>query len=183
TSPNPPGAGSHNETLKKTFAAKMSVALLAMVTPPTLRFLNKHHVLDALMTFRPQFGATYVPPEFPPGSSEEIVERLLELERQLSSYSSLSNQVLQQNKALRQDNQDEKIRRGAIDDSIYLLKQEIEKLDGHAKTTVTQIGDLKQFHRDTRDSIKEIQTTLLNLDTEVGKHESTLKKSNSKSDA
>jgi Sad1 / UNC-like C-terminal len=177
------GATTQNPLIKKAFATILSIALLAIATPPTIQFLQHHHVLDTLSKYRfPQFGPSYVPPDLPPGSASEIIDRLLELERQLSSYSSLSNQILSQNQALRKDNQDEKIRRGAIDDSIYLLKADLEKLHTYAKNSATQIGDLKSFNKDSRASIKDLHTTLINLDAEVEKHSDALKRSTGKTD-
>lgn len=176
------GAGAHNQWVKKAFAAIISLSLLTLLTPPIIQYLDNQGVFKALGNLRFTTPGTYVPPDLPPGSAEEIVDRLLELERQLSSYSALSQQVLLQNKALRQDNQDEKIRRAAIDDSIYLLKQDLEKLHTYAKSSTSQIGDLKQFHRDTKDSIKEIHENIMRLDSDIEKHETDLKNRNSKSD-
>jgi len=176
------GAGAHNQWVKKAFAATIAVSLLTLATPPTVHFLDNQGLFKALSNLRFTTPGTYIPPDLPPGSAEEIVDRLLELERQLSSYSALSQQVLLQNKALRQDNEDEKIRRAAIDDSIYLLKQDLEKLNTFAKSSTSHIGDLRQFHRDTKASIKEIHENIMRLDSDVEKHETDLKTRNSKSD-
>lgn len=176
------GAAGNNNIIKKAFAAVVSVAVLSLAIPPTLQFLDAHQVFTSIGQFRFTMPGSYIPPDIPPNSAEEIIDRLLELERHLSSYSSLSNTILEQNKALHQDNQAEKIRRAAIDDSIYILKQDLEKLNSYAQSSTSQLHDLRLFNKDTKASIKEIQNTLLHLDDEVGKHEAEMRTRNTKSD-
>jgi hypothetical protein len=175
------GATGRNDLFKTLFATTVSIALLAAAVPPSIQLLNKYHVLDGLVDFRfKAIPGAYIPPDLPPSSAEEIVDRLLELEKLLSTYSSLSHQVLEEHKSLRRDNQDEKIRRAAMDDSIYLVKQEIEKLNGYVTSSSSQLSDLKLFNKDTKETIKDLHQTILRLDAEVEHHQSELKSLNSK---
>ena len=178
------GATTANPIIKTLFATILTLSLLLLATPPTITFLDQYNLLPSLSNFRfPIPKGTYIPPDLPPSTAAEIIDRLTELERHLSSYSSLSNQVLEQNAHLQRDSQDEKIRRAAIDDSIYLLKQDLEKLSVHAKSSAAQLSDLKLFHKDSKDSIKDLHNTILKLDAEVGKHETEMKRGVAKSDA
>ena len=177
------GTTSTNPIIKTLFASVVTLTLLTLATPPTITFLDNHNLIPSLSNFRfPTPKGSYIPPDLPPSTAEEIIDRLTDLERHLSSYSSLSAQVLEQNALLHRDSQNEKVRRGAIDDSIYLLKQDLEKLSSHAKASSAQLSDLKLFHKDSKDSIKELHNTILKLDTEVEKHEAELKRASGKSE-
>lgn len=169
------GATVSNDLVKKSFALLIAITLLTFTISPALQFLNQHHVLDSLSNLRFRLQSTYTPPDLPPSTAEEIVDRLLDLERHLSTYSGLHAKVLEQNKLLQQDNAAEKVRRGAIDESIYLLKQDLEKLNAYAKQSTSQLADLKLFNKDTKESIKDLHSVILRLDSEVGKHESEMR--------
>ena len=175
------GTASHNDLFKKSFATIVSLALIAVAIPPTLYFIQTHDLVKPF--FALHYPSSYVAPDLPPTTAEEIIDRLLEVERHLITYSSLSNKVLQENKLLQQDSEIEKSRRAALDDSIYLLKQDLEKLASHAKTATQHISDLKLFNKDTKDSIKDLQSTLLKLDSDLEKAESERKSEKSRSEA
>jgi DNA repair exonuclease SbcCD ATPase subunit len=158
----------------------LTAIFIVALIPPSVQFILSR--MDSLNQFHRPPG-TYIPLNVAPNTAEEIISRLLDLEKHLSSYSSQSAHLLQENAALRQSNDDERIRRAAMDQTIYHLRQDIEGLSNHAKKASSSMNDLTLFNKDTKAGILDIQRTIMRLDNEIAKHESEIKSHHSKHDS
>ncbi|ODQ52121.1 hypothetical protein SAICODRAFT_8334 [Saitoella complicata NRRL Y-17804] len=110
---------------------------------------------------------SYTAPTIPPENTDELVSRLMSLERRLADFASVNDDLVKNNNHLNDFTKEVGSKQKGMDGSIGSLGDEIQKLVASAKDLGKDAKDMKDQVQDMRDTVSRMQTALTSFEVQL----------------